>query len=323
MINGSHPPLYFKTKMTKRTRDENESEKRKKYKPLIKSTNQSLLETNGDIKRTIVYADPPWKYTIEHHPKGTTMSGLANQHYATMSLEELKQLKVKEIVSEDAILFLWTTGPQMKNSINLMNAWGFTYKTMFMVWVKTTKGEVKANRLGHYTRQCCEYVLMGSRGNVLKYKNREYKMATLNFFQEDSKKHSQKPLHVSQLIDQMFFNVPKIELFARGDNTLNSCDWDYWGNEIGGGEKMDRNTSEWKERRNKQVQLYEERSKVKRVRKQKKGTISGSQASPTSVEEENHVALSNTLELVHVPSVGVQTTLSMSLQEGPLQQPLH
>ena len=99
------------------------------------------------------------------------MSGLANQHYSTMSLKDLKKLNVKDIAAKDCILFLWTTGPQMKNSIELMNAWGFAHKTMFMTWIKTTKGEVKANRLGFYTRQSCEYVLMGSRGTVLKYKN--------------------------------------------------------------------------------------------------------------------------------------------------------
>jgi signal recognition particle GTPase len=48
---------------------------------------------------------------------------------------------------------------------------GIPLQTMFMTWIKTTKGKIKADRLGFYTRQSCEYVLMGSRGNVLKYKN--------------------------------------------------------------------------------------------------------------------------------------------------------
>jgi N6-adenosine-specific RNA methylase IME4 len=148
----------------------------------LQKTNQSLLEQNGGIRRNIIYADPPWEYTIKHHEKGTTMSGLANQHYSTMSLKELKQLKVKEIAAPDCILLLWTTGPQMKSSIELMNAWGFQYKTMFMTWVKTTNGEVKGNRLGFYTRQYCEYVLMGSCGNVLKYKNPNYTTAICNAF---------------------------------------------------------------------------------------------------------------------------------------------
>ena len=47
----------------------------------LEKTNQNLLQQNGEIKRNIKYADPPWEYTIQHHEKGTTMSGLSNQHY--------------------------------------------------------------------------------------------------------------------------------------------------------------------------------------------------------------------------------------------------
>jgi N6-adenosine-specific RNA methylase IME4 len=133
---------------------------------MIEKWSQSLLDQNGGIRRSIIYADPPWAYTIKHHDKGTTMTGLSNQHYKTMTLKQLKQLKVKEIAAPNCILFLWTTGPQLINAGELMKAWVFQYKTMFMTWVKTTNGQVKANRLGFYTRQSCEYVLMGSRGNV-------------------------------------------------------------------------------------------------------------------------------------------------------------
>jgi N6-adenosine-specific RNA methylase IME4 len=126
------------------------TEKRKFIDDKLEQTNESLLEDNGGIRRNIIYADPPWEYTVKHHDKGTTMSGLANQHYSTMSLNELKQLKVQEIAAKDCILFLWTTGAQMENSIELMSAWGFEYKTMFMTWIKTTKGEIKGNRLGFY-----------------------------------------------------------------------------------------------------------------------------------------------------------------------------
>jgi hypothetical protein len=55
----------------------------------VKETDQNLLEQNGGIKRNIIYADPPWEYTIKHHEKGTTMNGLATQHYSTMSLKKL------------------------------------------------------------------------------------------------------------------------------------------------------------------------------------------------------------------------------------------
>jgi N6-adenosine-specific RNA methylase IME4 len=111
-----------------------------------------------------------------------------------------------------------------------MKAWGFQYKTMFMTWVKTTNGQVKANRLGFYTRQSCAYVLTGSRGNVLQLKNPEYRNAICNTFQAHSQEHSRKPSYVRELIDRMFLNVPRIELFAREQS--NHVDWDYWGDEL-------------------------------------------------------------------------------------------
>ena len=70
---------------------------------------------------------------------------------------------------------------------------------------------------------------MGSRGTVLEYKNPEFTNAVSNMFEEDSKEHSRKPTYVRELIDQMFHNAPKIELFARESRNL---DWDYWGNEV-------------------------------------------------------------------------------------------
>jgi hypothetical protein len=49
-------------------------------------------------------------------------------------------------------------------------------------------------------------------------------------FEEDSQEHSRKPVYVQELIDKMFLNVPRIELFAREQS--NDVDWDYWGNEV-------------------------------------------------------------------------------------------
>ena len=174
--------------------------------------------------------------------------------------------KVKDIAAKDCILFLWTTGAQMKNSIELMNAWGFAHKTMFMTWIKTTKGEVKANRLGFYTRQSCEYVLMGSRGAVLKYKNPEFPNAVCNVFDENSQEHSRKPTYVRELIDQMFLNVPKIELFAR--EQTNGEDWDYWGNEVDKFEDNEESTESDQNNREEtrilQIQLSEQISLQKR-----------------------------------------------------------
>ena len=192
---------------------------------LMEKANKTLLLANKGIKRCIIYADPPWKYQT---PRATPKSfGRASEHYETISLECLKLLKVKEITAKDCILFLWTTAPKMKEALELLDAWGFRFITIFMNWVKTRDGEVKGPRLGYYTRQVVEYVLMGVRGGALKFRVPNQK-CVFNVYQEDSREHSRKPKYVKDTIDKLFYNVPKIELFARESTDLN---WDFWGNE--------------------------------------------------------------------------------------------
>jgi N6-adenosine-specific RNA methylase IME4 len=103
---------------------------------------------------------------------------------------------------------------------------------------------------------------MGSRGNVLKYKNSEESSAIYNVFQEDSKEHSRKPTYVRELIDKMFLNVPKIELFAREGSEL---DWDYWGNEVNKfGTNQHSDSTEREQRRKHQIKLSEHLSTLKK-----------------------------------------------------------
>ena len=162
------------------------------------------------------------------------MKGTANSHYPTLSLQQLKQLKIQEITADDCILLMWTTGPQLENALELMQSWGFHYNTLFMTWVKTSNnGQVgRGARLGFYTRQTVEMVLMGTRGHVHKYKKPRGEML-YNILLEDPEEHSRKPSRVKKVIDQMFLDVPRIELFARIVNKKEDLlHWDHWGNEV-------------------------------------------------------------------------------------------
>ena len=89
------------------------------------------IELKDKRKKNIILADPPWKYNLNK------INGCAENHYPTMSLKELKELNVLDYADNDCILFIWTTGPKMKESIELIESWRFEYKTMFAVWVKT------------------------------------------------------------------------------------------------------------------------------------------------------------------------------------------
>ena len=96
---------------------------------------------NTDNKYQIIYADPPWEY----RQSGSKNSrGMAKQHYRTMSTEDICALPVKKIATDSTILFMWATFPNIAETIKVIEAWDFTYKTAAFVWVKQNK---KSNSL--------------------------------------------------------------------------------------------------------------------------------------------------------------------------------
>lgn len=88
----------------------------------------------GALRFGLIHTDPPWRYSDKSKNRGG-----AERHYGTMSLEELKAMNVGDHAAKDCCLMMWTTGPQLADSIDLMRAWGFEYSTFGFVWVKRTK----------------------------------------------------------------------------------------------------------------------------------------------------------------------------------------
>lgn len=86
------------------------------------------------MKFELIHTDPPWRYNDKSRNRGG-----AERHYSTMSLEELKAMNVADYAAKDCCLMMWTTGPQLANSIDLLRAWGFEYRTFGFIWVKRTK----------------------------------------------------------------------------------------------------------------------------------------------------------------------------------------
>ena len=77
-------------------------------------------------KYKIIYADPPWQYRV-YSKKGQGRS--AENHYHTMNIKDIMALLVDKIADKDCILFLWITFPCLKEGIEVMERWGFKYKT--------------------------------------------------------------------------------------------------------------------------------------------------------------------------------------------------
>lgn len=163
----------------------------------------------------VIYADPPWRF--EPYSRETGMDRAADNHYPTLTLEDIKALEVP--AAPDCILFLWATVPMLPEAIEVMRAWGFAYKSHF-VWVKHNIGN------GYWVRNRHELLLIGTRGNIpAPAPGEQYE----SVIEARAGSHSQKPFHFHEIIEDMFPNLPRIELFARRQWT----GWDTWGNEVG------------------------------------------------------------------------------------------
>ena len=84
-------------------------------------------------KYAVLYADPPWHYDMKRG------NGVAENHYPTMSIEEICALPVEGLAAKDSALFLWATFPQLNEAFRVMEAWGFRYKTLAFLWLKQNR----------------------------------------------------------------------------------------------------------------------------------------------------------------------------------------
>ena len=87
-------------------------------------------------KYSVIYADPPWRYKV-YSKKGLGRS--AESHYPTMRLEDIKALPIGELAAKDCALFMWITFPCMQEAFQVLEAWGFQYKTTAFVWIKQNR----------------------------------------------------------------------------------------------------------------------------------------------------------------------------------------
>jgi len=179
------------------------------YKMVKRSEAQSNPSPIPEGQFNVIYADPPWQYDL-------SLRGSPEEHYAVMETKSICDLKIPS--SEDAVLFLWATNPKLEEALQVMRAWGFTYKTN-LVWVKDKFGN------GYYFRGQHELLLLGVKGNPSVPLEADRPSSVLNAARG---KHSQKPEEVYVLIEKMYPNNKRLELFARQKRE----GWEAWGNEI-------------------------------------------------------------------------------------------
>ena len=175
-----------------------------------------------DKKYKVIYADPPWTFTVWSKKGGGRG---AERHYPTMAKEDIQRLPIKRIAADDSVLFLWVTAPNLIEGIELISAWGYTYKTVAFTWVKQNrKSDGLFTGMGYYTRSNAEFCLLGTRGKILERRSHLVSSVVLSHVEE----HSKKPNEVRKRIIELFGDIPRIELFAR----QYADGWDCWGNEV-------------------------------------------------------------------------------------------
>jgi N6-adenosine-specific RNA methylase IME4 len=167
-------------------------------------------------KFRVILADPPWRYNDTRGMCGYERSA-AEDYYPTMSLQELCDLDVGGLAADDSVLFCWATAPMLPEALEVIKAWGFTYKT-FIAWDK------RAGAFGNYHNGRLEPLLLATRGSCLP--DADKREDQLQVWPRG--RHSAKPLEIQAMIDRMYPHGPRIELFCRG---APPGGWAAWGNE--------------------------------------------------------------------------------------------
>ena len=168
----------------------------------------------------IIYADPPWSF----NDKMTNYAHSLTKHYETQSLEWIKSLPVKNITGDDCVLFLWAVSSQLPEALDVMNAWGFKFKTIAFVWSKESVNGKKVYNMGRWTMGNVEICLLGVKGTPNKWRE---DLTIKQLVEARRYRNSQKPQEVRERIEKLFGNKKRIELFAR--DMYNG--WDVWGND--------------------------------------------------------------------------------------------
>ena len=165
----------------------------------------------------VIYADPPWRY--ENPPMGGGNRSIEN-HYPTMNLDEICAMPVESLAAEGCVLFMWATSPKLAECMEVITAWGFTYRTS-MVWVKDKIG------MGYHARNRHELLLIAKRGQFAPPEPANRPDSVVSAPRQE---HSAKPSEFYAIIERMYPGVPKIELFSRGKRD----GWAVWGNQADG-----------------------------------------------------------------------------------------
>lgn len=184
--------------------------------------NEDLLSLAGSKRFATILADPPWRFTNRTGKMAPEHKRLSR--YGTMSHEDILALPVPDLSAPQAHLYLWVPNALIAEGLEVMQQWGFTYKTN-LVWFKVRKdGGPDGRGVGFYFRNVTELVLFGVKGNM---RTRDAGRRQVNLLASRKREHSRKPDEFYDIIEACSPG-PRMELFARHPRV----GWYQWGDEL-------------------------------------------------------------------------------------------
>lgn len=177
-----------------------------------------------------ILCDPPWSF-LTYGKKRTTPHRTAEDHYQTMTHDDLVQIPVASVAATDCALFMWVVDSHLDVAIDLGKAWGFDFKTIAFIWAKTTQRSKQFGffppetthriGMGYWTRKQAEICIMFTRGRP-----RRIGKGVRQIIEAPRREHSRKPDEIHERIEALVAG-PYLELFARAPK----AGWAVWGNE--------------------------------------------------------------------------------------------
>jgi len=177
-----------------------------------------------DRSFNVLLCDIPWRFKSGDYAKSRNRQGLAK--YPTMCLKDVMALPVPQILDKSAVVLMWTTGSMLSDSMKVIESWGLTFVTMFLVWEKQYANGDPEVGTGSWTRPSTEFMLLARRGTGLT------KLRTSRSVRQVVKApllgHSHKPMIFKEIVKDFFDTDRRIELFAREITP----GWSSWGLEV-------------------------------------------------------------------------------------------
>ncbi len=179
-----------------------------------------ISEIQQNDYKTIL-ADPPWRFqnrTGKMAPEHKRLN-----RYPTLLLDEIKEIPVHLVASKNSHLYLWVPNALLKEGLEVMEAWGFKYKSN-LIWHKIRKdGGPDGRGVGFYFRNTTEIILFGTRGSM---RTLQPGRRQVNIIRTQKQEHSRKPDELYNIIESCSPG-PYLEIFARGKRKK----WDVFGNQ--------------------------------------------------------------------------------------------